>query len=103
VYVFNIISFLKRRNVNNMSFKFNYREPKIVAEIGCNHMGRMYIGNDLNDFKVMNMCGFSACPNDSHNKIKDIATFVLSANGGKGVIRELTEDILGLNFLKILY
>ena len=22
-----------------MSFKFDYKKPKIIAEIGCNHMG----------------------------------------------------------------
>ena len=32
-----------------MAFKFDYREPKIVAEIGCNHMGQMHIAKELID------------------------------------------------------
>ena len=32
-----------------MKFKFNYREPKIVAEIGCNHMGQIDIAKELID------------------------------------------------------
>jgi len=32
-----------------MSFKFNYKTPKIIAEIGCNHMGQMNIAKDLID------------------------------------------------------
>jgi len=32
-----------------MAFKFDYREPKIVAEIGCNHMGQMDIAKELID------------------------------------------------------
>jgi sialic acid synthase SpsE len=24
-----------------MTFKFDYKQPKIIAEIGCNHMGSM--------------------------------------------------------------
>lgn len=32
-----------------MSFKFNYSEPKVIAEIGCNHMGSMDIAKELID------------------------------------------------------
>jgi sialic acid synthase len=32
-----------------MGFKFDYKEPKIVAEIGCNHMGQMDIAKELID------------------------------------------------------
>lgn len=62
-----------------------------------------YVGNDLNDFWAMKHCGYSACPSDSHPEIKKLAIFPLSTNGGSGVMREILEDILGLNFLEILY
>ncbi len=32
-----------------MAFKFDYTAPKIIAEIGCNHMGSMEIAKDLID------------------------------------------------------
>ena len=32
-----------------MKFDFNYQEPKIIAEIGCNHMGDMKIAKELID------------------------------------------------------
>ena len=32
-----------------MGFEFEYKEPKIVAEIGCNHMGQMEIAMELID------------------------------------------------------
>lgn len=32
-----------------MKFKFDYKKPKIIAEIGCNHMGRMDIAKELID------------------------------------------------------
>lgn len=59
----------------------------------------LFIGNDLNDYEVMKECGFSACPFDSHSKIKKIATFSLKTKGGDGVARELLENILKLNLL----
>src|SRR5690606_3691190 len=30
-----------------MTFNFEYKAPKVVAEIGCNHMGQMDIARDL--------------------------------------------------------
>jgi YrbI family 3-deoxy-D-manno-octulosonate 8-phosphate phosphatase len=63
----------------------------------------LYVGNDLNDYQVMQLCGFSACPRDSHEKIKQISTFVLNTKGGEGIVRELTEEILSLDFIEILY
>ena len=28
-----------------------------------------YVGNDINDFEAMKLCGFPICPADSHKKI----------------------------------
>jgi len=63
----------------------------------------LYVGNDLNDFRVMQICGYTACPADAHPRIKELASVVLSCNGGKGVVRELLEEVLGLDFIEILY
>ena len=63
----------------------------------------LYVGNDLNDFHVMKICGYSACPIDSHIKIKELSNIVLHTRGGEGVVRELLEEIFDLDFIKILY
>jgi 3-deoxy-D-manno-octulosonate 8-phosphate phosphatase KdsC-like HAD superfamily phosphatase len=51
----------------------------------------------------MEISGFSVCPLDSHPKIKKISDLVLTTNGGRGVIRELLEEVFGLDFIEILY
>jgi len=63
----------------------------------------IYVGNDLNDYRVMKLCGYTICPADSHHKIKEISSVILKTSGGHGVVRELLEDILQLDFIKILY
>ena len=63
----------------------------------------LYIGNDLNDFHAMKICGYAVCPIDSHIKIKELSNIVLNTRGGEGVVRELLEEIFDLNFIKILY
>ncbi len=63
----------------------------------------LYVGNDLNDYHAMSLCGYTACPGDSHNKIKQVANITLKTKGGAGVVRELLEDVMGLDFLDTLY
>jgi len=76
---------------------------ELKKEEGINFKSALYMGNDLNDYHAMQLCGISVCPADSHPKIKEISDIVLKTNGGNGVVRELLEDILGLDFVKILY
>jgi YrbI family 3-deoxy-D-manno-octulosonate 8-phosphate phosphatase len=62
----------------------------------------VFIGNDLNDYHAMKACGFSACPSDSHPKIKQISSYVLSSAGGGGVVRELLDEIFNLDLIEII-
>jgi 3-deoxy-D-manno-octulosonate 8-phosphate phosphatase (KDO 8-P phosphatase) len=63
----------------------------------------LYVGNDLNDFHAMKICGYSVCPTDSHIKIKELSNIVLRTRGGEGVVRELLEEVLDVDIIKILY
>ena len=63
----------------------------------------LYVGNDLNDYLAMKVCGYTACPIDSHPKIKEISKYILTTKGGNGVVREVLEQVLNLDFIKILY
>lgn len=62
-----------------------------------------YVGNDLNDYYAMQLCGFKACPADSHPKIIELSDIRLKINGGNGVIRDLLENYFDIDFVKILY
>jgi 3-deoxy-D-manno-octulosonate 8-phosphate phosphatase (KDO 8-P phosphatase) len=75
---------------------------KLKKNEGLDFKDVLYMGNDLNDYGAMQLCGISVCPADSHPKIKEISDFVLKTKGGNGAVRELLEDILGLDFIKIL-
>ena len=52
-----------------------------------------YVGNDINDKDAMAIAGFSFCPADAHETIKEISDHVFKRNGGDGVIRELLDLI----------
>jgi 3-deoxy-D-manno-octulosonate 8-phosphate phosphatase (KDO 8-P phosphatase) len=59
----------------------------------------LFVGNDLNDYDAMRLCGYSACPADSHPAIKKIAQIVLKTKGGQGVVSEVLEDVLGVDII----
>ena len=54
-----------------------------------------YIGDDINDLAAMNLIkeagGKIGCPADAVEKVKDIADFISSKNGGDGAVREFVE------------
>ncbi len=76
---------------------------KLLNNNGFSFSRTLYVGNDLNDFRVMQLCGYTVCPSNSHKQIRNIATFVTKTVGGDGVVRELLEEIFNLNFIEILY
>ena len=73
------------------------------------HKGRLdlrktlYVGNDINDIKSIEMCAYSACPSDSHCLVKALVDFVLPTAGGAGVVLSLAENCFGVNSKKMLY
>jgi len=76
---------------------------KISKEFDCELDKIVYVGNDLNDFLAMSICGLKICPADSHIRIKDLSDICLKTIGGHGIVREILEDIFDLDVLKLLY
>jgi YrbI family 3-deoxy-D-manno-octulosonate 8-phosphate phosphatase len=76
---------------------------KLIETYGYSLNNILYIGNDLNDYKSMEICGYSACPSDSHKLVKSIAGYTLKSKGGHGVAREILEELFELNLIEILY
>lgn len=53
-----------------------------------------YIGDDLNDYKAMKLCGFVACPFESAREIKEISDYISHVKAGYGAMRDVVEFIL---------
>jgi 3-deoxy-D-manno-octulosonate 8-phosphate phosphatase (KDO 8-P phosphatase) len=53
-----------------------------------------YIGDDINDIKLLEKVGLSACPSDAPDYIKSRVDWVLKMKGGNGVFREFVEAYL---------
>ena len=53
----------------------------------------VFIGNDINDTNLMCIVGYPLCPNDAYPEAKAAARFIITVDGGCGVIRELLNHI----------
>lgn len=58
-----------------------------------------FIGDDINDAKIMQEVGLSACPVDALGEVKSIANIVLEKKGGQGCVREFIDRIFSSRFL----
>ncbi|MCB0697392.1 MAG: HAD-IIIA family hydrolase [Chitinophagaceae bacterium] len=57
----------------------------------------LYMGDDMPDYEVMQMCGLPTCPADACPEIKNISKYVSPVNGGMGCVRDVVEKVLKLN------
>ena len=53
-----------------------------------------YIGDDVNDMECMSVCGFSACPADAMEEVKECVDYVCKNIGGHGAVREIIDKII---------
>ena len=54
----------------------------------------MYVGDDLPDYQVMQLVALPCCPQDAVPEIKAISKYVSHKNGGKGVVRDVIEQVM---------
>jgi YrbI family 3-deoxy-D-manno-octulosonate 8-phosphate phosphatase len=60
--------------------------------IGLSEIG--FMGDDLNDLPAIMICGFSACPSDAMEEVKQRVDYVCTLAGGQGAVRELCDWLI---------
>ena len=53
-----------------------------------------YVGDDIPDYEIMKTAGLPACPADAVPEIKAISLYISPKEGGKGVGRDIIEQVL---------
>lgn len=70
---------------------------KICSELEIALDNVAAIGDDLNDFNMLQSVGLSFTPNNGSKHIKKIVDRVCEAEGGEGAVREMIEAIFEIN------
>lgn len=51
-----------------------------------------YIGDDLNDMECIEYCGFTGCPADAVEEVRQRVDYVCKHDGGNGAVREFVSN-----------
>lgn len=68
---------------------------KLCGELGITMEDVAYIGDDLNDLKLLRNVGWAGVPSSAPKYIQNAASIPISKKGGEGAFREFVETILG--------
>jgi YrbI family 3-deoxy-D-manno-octulosonate 8-phosphate phosphatase len=67
-----------------------------LKDLGLQYEDIAYIGDDLNDLGIIEKSGFTACPADAVQAVKEKVDVILSKNGGRGCVREFIDLYIGI-------
>ena len=67
---------------------------KLCKKLGISLNEVAFIGDDINDIKLLKSVAYSATPNNAPNYIKSEVNLVLKINGGNGAFRNFVEILL---------
>ena len=67
---------------------------KLVKHYKLKHKEVAFIGDDINDMPIFRIAGFSVCPADTFDYVKESVDMVTSTKGGNGVFREVADLVL---------
>lgn len=67
---------------------------RIKNDLGLKDDQIAYMGDDLNDLKLLQQAGLSIAVTDSGEEVKAEADYITKTPGGKGAVREVIELIL---------
>ena len=70
---------------------------ELVAKENVSYEHILYMGDDVPDYAVMQICGLATCPNDAMVEIKHVVKYISPYKGGEGCVRDVIEKVLKLN------
>ncbi|MDC0451480.1 HAD hydrolase family protein [Nitrosopumilus sp.] len=73
---------------------------KICNDFSISPFEMAFIGDDINDLKLLKLVGLSSTPKDGIMLCKKTVDYVCKVNGGFGAFRELSDLILSYQFPK---
>ena len=67
-------------------------ELMLMYELSADEI--LYMGDDIPDYEVMQICGLPVCPCDAAVEIKQLSKYISSVRGGEGCVRDVIEQVL---------
>lgn len=74
---------VKIEKYKELKERYNLRDEEIL-----------YMGDDIPDYEVMQLCGLPCCPADAAPEIKELSCYISQFRGGMGCGRDVLEQVL---------
>lgn len=87
------IQFYSGRNHNGKMNKIDILDG-ILNDFNAKSEDTVYVGDDIFDIEIFKEVGYSFCPNDSPNVVKQNAQTILFRNGGEGIVAEIYDYLI---------
>lgn len=78
-----IASSVKLNDFSHFVEKYGFKSEEIL-----------YMGDDIPDYQVMQLCGLPCCPSDACPEIQSLSKYVSPYPGGHGCVRDVVEQVL---------
>ncbi len=93
---------LNKRRVDKLKMDFyipGCRDKLSAVKALCEEKGFsldevLYVGDDINDLELLKAAGFSCCPADAVEAVREAVDYISPRKGGEGVIRDVVDSIL---------
>ncbi len=95
-----VVSRLDKLGINDIFMNAHNKREILLHYMSENKLGKdevLFMGDDIPDYTAMLECGVKCATADASPEIKKIATYIASAKGGEGCVREVMEKVLKLN------
>jgi 3-deoxy-D-manno-octulosonate 8-phosphate phosphatase (KDO 8-P phosphatase) len=70
---------------------------RFVEANGIDPAEILYMGDDLNDYQVMQKVNLAACPADACPEIQSLSHYISPIKGGDGCVRDVIEKVMKLH------
>jgi len=67
---------------------------ELIEKLGISMENVAVIGDDLNDYQMLDAARVSFVPRDASHYVDKIASVILTQNGGEGAVREMIEYLI---------
>jgi 3-deoxy-D-manno-octulosonate 8-phosphate phosphatase (KDO 8-P phosphatase) len=91
---------LNALKVSDVLMKVENKQELLTAYVSKNNLSWneiLFMGDDIPDYKCMQMVALACCPADAATEIKRLSKYISPYKGGSGCARDVIEKVLKLN------
>lgn len=91
---------LEKLGINDVYMQVHDKSDVMKQFMHRHHLSKdqvLFMGDDMPDLEVMELCGLPCCPADACEEVKELSYYISSQKGGEGAARDVIEKVLKLN------